>query len=78
MTPRRARPVLRVRLRPHDRIAVVSGWRAKELIVYVGGRPDWSPSRRGWCTQAKHVPELLALAEVEGYAVRYNEDGDAG
>jgi hypothetical protein len=46
-------------------LALVRGWDAKELVEAAGHRPLWSGSGRGWVVDARHVPDVEALAQHE-------------
>lgn len=60
-----------VTIDPVNHTGSVSAADAKELIERCGGRPYWSRSRRVWLTTEKVAGDVLALAEAEGRAVRY-------
>ena len=69
---------LTVVIDPVNHSATVSGWRAKELIEQCGGRPMWSYRRKAWCTSDSVASDVLALADVENYGIRFTMlGGDA-
>lgn len=65
------RPWISVVIDPVNHTAFVGGWRAKELVEACGGRPLWSRRRRSWSTSEATAIDVLALAERDGLAVRY-------
>ncbi|MCL3818547.1 hypothetical protein [Aeromicrobium wangtongii] len=56
---------------PVNHSGFVAGYGARELIAAAGGRPLWSRSRRAWATSEATAIDVLAAAEHQGYAVRY-------
>lgn len=65
------RPWIKVVVEPVNHAAWVSGWKAYELIVGCGGRPIWSRRRKAWSTSEHTAVDVLAMAELDGYAVQY-------
>jgi hypothetical protein len=77
-TPQRPRgPVLTIRVDPVNRVAIVRGWQTKRFLLLIGGRPMWSRAAEAWSTRSIHVPDITALAEVEGFEVDVRERGAA-
>lgn len=71
-----ARPWIHVVIDPVNHSAFVAGWKARELVVSCGGRPLWSRLRRAWSTSEQTAIDVLAMAERDGLAVRYERVGD--
>lgn len=59
-------------------VALLKGWRAKELVLASGHKPLWSAVGRGWCIDAKHVPDVEAVGQLEHQLVivRASSGGD--
>ena len=72
----RSRPWVSVVIDPVNHAAFVGGWKARELVVACGGRPLWSRRRQSWSTSEKTAIDVLAMAERDGLAVRYERIGD--
>jgi hypothetical protein len=70
------RPWITVVIDPVNHAAFVSGWKARELVETCGGRPLWSRRRRAWSTSEQTATDVLALADRDGLAVRYERVGD--
>ena len=61
----------------NDNLAVVTGWGSRELLVEMRGRqPTWSSRPRGWAVQPHTARDLVALAEIRGFDVAWQEGGD--
>lgn len=71
----KARPWITVVIDPVNHAAFVSGWKARELVMSCGGRPLWSRRRRSWSTSESTAIDVLAMAERDGLAVRYERIG---
>jgi hypothetical protein len=69
------RPWIYVSIDPVNHAAFVSGWKARELVATCGGRPLWSRNRRAWSTSEATAKDVLAMAESDGFAVRYERIG---
>ena len=63
-----SRPVLQVEL---DRYrSTVSGYRSRELVEQIAGRPPmWLSLRRAWSTSEETARAVVVLAERAGYDV---------
>lgn len=70
------RPWISVAIDPVNHSAFVGGWKARDLIISCGGRPMWSRQRRSWSTSEQTAIDVLAMAEIDGFAVRYERIGD--
>lgn len=70
------RPWISVIIDPVNHSAFVGGCKARELVVSCGGRPLWSRARRSWSTSEQTATDVLAMAERDGLAVRYERVGD--
>ena len=57
------------------RLALVRGWGARELVLASGHKPLWSASGRGWVIDARHAPDVEALAQHERRLVSVREVG---
>ena len=71
MSPRVRR--LSVVMDPGGVWAELRGWHAYDLIVDVGGRPQWARTAKAWSTSGKRARDAIALAESRGYIVEIRE-----
>lgn len=55
----------------------ITGYRSRELIYAVGGKPLWNRTYQAWMTGVRRGSDVIALAELEGYEVHYDEFGGA-
>lgn len=72
-----ARALIEISIDSVNHSAFVKGWKAYDLILACGGRPLWSRRRRMWATSEQTAADVLAMAERDGLAVRFELlDGD--
>lgn len=71
---RKTRPWIRVTI--EGKTGYVAGPNTKSLIEQCGGRPMWIGRRKAWATRASTATDVLALAELDGYAISYAAGGD--
>lgn len=71
------RDFLHIKIDTVRKVALIRGWDAKRLAIESGHRPLWSASGKGWCVDAKYVPDVQAVAELEHRIVQIREVGEA-
>lgn len=67
------RNFLHIKIDTARNVALVRGWDAKRLCTDSGHKPLWSAIGKGWCIDAKHAPDVQALAELERRIVNISE-----
>lgn len=72
----KTRPWISVAIDPVNHSGFVGGYyRSREYVEMCGGRPQWSRRRRAWATSEQTARDVLAMAESDGLAVRYERIG---
>lgn len=56
-----------------DRVILVRGWQAADVLREAGMKPLWSVTGRGWVLDDKRLPDVVALAEWRNIGVRIVE-----
>lgn len=69
------RRVVSIMMNTARNVALVKGWGTRQLIIDSGHTPIWSAVGRGWCIDAKHVPDVEAMAQLERRFVNVREIG---
>jgi hypothetical protein len=71
----RSRPWISVAIDPINHAGFVGGYKSREYVERCGGRPIWSRRRKAWATSEQAATDVLAMAEDDGLAVRYERIG---
>ena len=70
----RARRVVSITVREDGAVALIRGWPARELLAVLAVDWQWSESARGYVVAARHVPDVLAVAEHQHLIVAYADE----
>lgn len=63
-----------VTVRVTDRNALVSGWRAADVMQAVGMRPIYLGTQQAWALDRRRLPDVLAAFEHRGIAVEVRDE----